>query len=101
MCFSLTPAIAVATEEENSAINIISRGTTLMCSPIVSCNVMDVSIMWSVPPTYNEHALNDTSLSVEAKEYGNYTCTVTAGIGETNLRYELYGKTYISVYIAL
>ena len=98
MCFSLTPAINVATEEENSTMNIISRGTSLTCTPIVSCDVMDVSIMWSVSPDYNETMLNDTSLSVKARQYGNYTCTVAARIGGmANLLYELYGKTY-SVY---
>ena len=91
--FSLTPGDTVAIEEEDSAINVVSRGTTLMCTPILSCDVMNVSITWDVPS--NESGLNNSSLPVEARQYGEYMCTVVArAIGmHMELLYELYGKT--------
>ena len=97
--FSLTAGMTVAMEE-NSDMNIISKGTTLMCTTIVSCSIMTISIMWY------EHLLNGTNKNytvqinetsswfVEAWWYGNYTCIVSTTDDEMgNVTYALYGKT--------
>ena len=81
-------------------MNIISKGATLMCTPIGSCNNnMNVSIVWykSLLNGTNNNEINETSsqLNVEARQYGIYTCNVTTTGNEmASITYALYGKTY-------
>ena len=38
--------------------------------------------------------VSNESISVMAREYGDYTCTATYGDGDANLTFALYDKIY-------
>ena len=83
----------MAIAEENNEFNIISEGLILNCTPVVSCNETIENITWAINGTTDVSLINRT-LPVKAKDYGNYTCTVTNGNMKAMITYYLYGKAF-------
>ena len=87
----------MAIEEGNSIVDIISGGTTLMCTPIVSCQ-SDENINWK-RMMFNGSDLNigsnETQLQVEARQYGIYMCSVTSDDMSVSITHSLYGKSIV------
>ena len=101
---SLLKDINVAIVEDNNAFDIISESIPLTCSPILSCNERDEIITWEriffngTNGVVNSSVGNGTELMVDARQYGNYTCTVTSGNMTEMVTYSLYGKIFSTIF---
>ena len=90
----------MAIVEDNNAFDIISESELLTCTPILSCNERNENITWErivdfngTTSVVNTSMNNGTELSVDARQYGNYTCTVTSdSMAPEMVTYSLYGK---------
>ena len=88
-CFYVSIAAVVYEEENNTAVDVLSRSKQLSCTPVVSCNETG-NVSWSTTSGATNMFNDENIITADVKQYGTYTCYAAGDT--TGLVYHAYGK---------